>query len=261
MEVISRVIKAPLEESIIEKYNLRQSIFFDLETTGFNKETDKIFAISIGKFQGEFYKAHVIFGQDETEVISEFFRICGNRRYWCSFNGLAFDEPFLLKRVAILNIDAPNIKKHKDFYRLITPYGKSLGLKGVSLKDMEKHIGIVREDVIDGKLCRDLYLQFIQNGEEELKKKVILHNLEDVLYLPQLLILLEEISSRGLKKDYMASSSQKKLIKHLLKIRRVYEVDINYENLSKKSASRIIYELNQKQVNIDNLKELFNKTY
>lgn len=33
-----------------------------------------------------------------------------------------------------------------------------------------------------------------------IKEKIILHNLEDVLYLPQLLILLEEISKRGLKK-------------------------------------------------------------
>lgn len=259
MEVISRIIQSPLDEEIIDKYNLKQCLFFDIETTGFNKEINKIFAISIGKFEDGFYKTQVIFGEDEENILIEFLKVCGDKTYWCSFNGLAFDEPFLLKRLEILNIQSPNIENHNDFYRLITPYEKSLGLAGVSLKAIEKYLGINREDSISGETCKNLYLKFQETEEEDIKNQIILHNLEDVLYLPLLFQILEEIINRKLKKDNLVLRKQKKLIKHLIKSKGIKLDSINYEYLSKKNAARIIHELNQKDVNLNLINEIIKK--
>ncbi|SHI96617.1 hypothetical protein SAMN02745163_01127 [Clostridium cavendishii DSM 21758] len=254
------MIKSPLDNILIDKYNLQNSIFFDIETTGFNKDVDKIFSISIGRFKGDFYKATVLFGLDEEELLKEFIRLSKSKDYWCSFNGLAFDEPFILRRLEILNLSSILINEHKDFYRLIAPYEKGLNLKGMSLKEIESHVGIYREDLLTGQECKEAFFEYLETNAQELKNKIMLHNIEDVLYLPLLFKLLEEIKSRKLKKESLALPTQRSFIKKLIKIKSLNLSHINYEELSKKDASRLINELNQKDLNYDNIEKIIKST-
>jgi len=44
-----------LPENILKRYNMKKIAYFDVETTGFDKEKDTIILISLGSFQAEDY--------------------------------------------------------------------------------------------------------------------------------------------------------------------------------------------------------------
>lgn len=261
MHILKKVREKTIPKSLIKKYELEKVAFLDIEATGFNKEKDKVFSVSIGTYGVNGYTANVIFGDEdeEEEILKELFRLLENRTVWCSFNGIAFDEPFLLRRAELNFLKRPKIEKHIDFYRLIRPYERALQLEGCSLKDLEKRLGIARKDNIKGKDCRELFLKYMCTREEELKNKIILHNLEDVLYLPDIFLILEEISEKKLVRDDILTSSQKGYIKHLINKRKLKLRKIEFSNISRKDASRIIYHLTQRVVDEDKINEIIKK--
>ena len=61
------------------------------------------------------------------------------------------------------------------------------GLKGGGnrdkLKTVEKYLGIERKDTINGLESIKLYKEYERTGDDTLKKKVLLHNFEDILHL------------------------------------------------------------------------------
>jgi len=80
---------------IYEKYNLGELVFFDIETTGFDKNKDFIILISIGSFE-EAGLLHVdqffAEGRDEEEEILNCLKeALYPFKSWCSYNGIAFD--------------------------------------------------------------------------------------------------------------------------------------------------------------------------
>ncbi|GIM30316.1 hypothetical protein CPJCM30710_29820 [Clostridium polyendosporum] len=261
MHILKRVREKTISKSLIKKYKLEEVAFLDIEATGFNKEKDKIFSISIGTYGVNGYTAYVIFGDEDEEgdILKELFRLLEDRTTWCSFNGIAFDEPFLLRRAELNFLKKPKIEKHIDFYRRIRPYERALQLEGCSLKDLEKHLGIIRTDTIKGKDCREIFLKYMCTREEELKNKIILHNLEDVLYLPDIFLILEEINEKKLVRDDILTNSQKGYIKYLIKKRELKIKKIEFSNISKKDASRIIYYLIQREVDEDKINDIIKK--
>ncbi|WP_160677907.1 ribonuclease H-like domain-containing protein [Clostridium sp. C8-1-8] len=258
MEFITQNHILKLEEDLYSKYNLNKIAFIDIEATGFDKLNNKVFAISVGKFENKIFKNEILFCEHNEEkiLLESFLKIVKDRRVWCTFNGLAFDEPFILERLSINNLEIPKIDKHIDFYREIAPYKNSLNLSGCSLKDMERYLGVQREDSINGKECRDAYFDYLSTGDEEIKKKIILHNMEDVSNLPLLFLILKDIEIKGLRRDDLLSKNQKHYIKYLSKKKGVELDKRAFGNMSKKTASKIIYELIQNKVNTSKIKEI-----
>lgn len=254
-----------ISESIICKYNLYKTAFFDIETTGFDKINDRVILISLGKFiDKDVFYIKQYFAESlfcEPEIVENFLKDLNNNEQWCSYNGLAFDEPFLKSRIEINNLDEKLPQKHLDLYRKIRPYYKQLGLSRCNLKTVEKYLKIERQDKIDGGMSVELYYEYLIKKSDELRNIIMLHNYEDVFNLPRILELVFEIEN---DKSYIPegciSEKQKKYLLFLLKKNNINaEFDIN--RISKKAASRAIDYLLRGNNNIEELITIVNNSY
>lgn len=235
-----------IDEDILKTYELSKYLFFDIETTGFNREEHKIILISIGKLLKGKMKIMQFFADNEEEErlllekVSPYFN---KSLYWCSYNGIAFDEPFLRKRFEIYNLLLNKPEEHFDLFRKIKPFSKALGLIRCNLKTVEGYVNIKRKDLIDGGQSVELYNEYILNKSEAIRKRILLHNYEDVKNLPEIFKVIYEINMRDdIKREDMASEKQQRYIKSLTN-KNGLNINFNYEKISKKAASQIIKKL------------------
>ena len=160
---------------------------FDIETTGLNSSYCKVILIGI------------LFNKDNKTVIKQFFAnneddekglllsfvdTIKNFKKHITFNGINFDIPFLNKRLEKHSINFSLSKNDDiDILKLIRPFKEKLSLSDCKLKTLEKYLGIYREDTISGKESVDLYKNYIDSKDINLKEKILLHNYEDIYYL------------------------------------------------------------------------------
>lgn len=254
-----------LDKYIIDIYSLMDIAFFDIETTGFNKEEDKIILISLGYFKSK-DKFNIIqyFAEDfkdEKELLTLFLNELKRFNKWCSYNGLAFDEPFIRKRTVKNNVKAQLPTEHIDLYRMIRPFYKQLGMERCNLKTVEKFIGVKREDKIDGGMSIELYYEFLESKSEELKNKIMLHNYEDVLNLPKIFQVIYDIehNPKLVRENNITKKQYRYLISLLDKFNLALKHDIH--NISKKSASRLIDSILRGDRDVVELKNIIKNSY
>lgn len=223
--------------------NERSVIYFDIETTGFDKEKDKIMLISFGKHERGEFVIKQIFAEsleEERDLLEQFADDIRGVGTWCSYNGIAFDEPFIRKKLQMHGIESELPAEHVDLYRLIRPYHKSLGMERCSLKSVEKFLGISRRDKIDGGLSVGLYNRYLETADQELKRVIMLHNYEDVLNLPEIHEFAERITTEsGAVRDNCITQKQSGYLEALMRKNRI-ELTTDISRLSKKTASKLI---------------------
>ncbi len=143
-----------------------KTCFLDIETTGLSRHRNKI--TTIGLYDGEDSKIFIRHRnmEDFPEVIKDYNTIV-------TFNGRRFDIPFILEKFPGLILD----QLHIDLMYVL----RELGLTG-GLKRIEKHLGISRDDEIDGvdgyQAVR-LWHKY-RKGDETALKKLVAYNLADV---------------------------------------------------------------------------------
>lgn len=233
-----------ISEGVFREHKMGDMAYFDIETTGFDKEEDSIILLSIGYFKdkGNFnikqYFCENI--KEESELLSELKQYLAGFDMWCSYNGIAFDEPFIRERMEINGLSFIPPREHVDIYRIIRPYYKKLGMERCNLKSVEKYVGIDRQDKIDGGMSVDLYNEFLKTGDKDIRHTILLHNYEDVLHLPLIFELVDEVKhNTELIREDCITEKQLKFLKSLLKKNSIV-LDTDIERISKKSASRVI---------------------
>jgi uncharacterized protein len=265
--MVTREYRNPLQLSkdIISHYEMKKIAFYDIETTGFDKEENRIILISLGYLLDceniiiKQYFAESL--EEETLILKTFAEALKDFNRWSSFNGIAFDEPFLVKRMEQNQIKFKVPKEHIDLYRFIRPYYKQLGMERCNLKSVERHIGIERADQIDGAMSVHLYFQYLHTGDIPLIDVIMLHNYEDVLSLPKLFRLLYEIDlNSNLQREDSLTKKQLKYIKFLL-IKKKISIKVNYNKISKKTAGKIIEALVKPEINIDEIYNIIKNSY
>lgn len=257
--------KMEIPKDITEKYSLKDIAFFDIETTGFDKEKDFIILISLGYFaDNNEYLIKQYYADDlkqEKEVLEKFGADISKFKKWCSYNGIAFDEPFIEKRMNIYNLKNELPKEHIDLYRMIRPYYKQLGLQRCNLKTVEKYIGVERKDKIDGGISVELYSDYLASGDKNLRDVIMLHNYEDVLNLPGIFRLVNEVENNpSYRREGCISDKQLKYLKDLLKNNKI-TISADLSKISKKAASRAIDYLLRGNREIDELYKIINNSY
>lgn len=244
MFIIDNEEKLKIPEDVFKENKMGDMVYFDIETTGFDKEGDNVILISAGSFkQKDTFNIKQFFCEDikeEAELLLRFKEYIADFDSWCSYNGIAFDEPFIKQRMAANRMDFVAPKEHVDIYRIIRPYHKMLGMERCNLKSVEKHIGIDRQDKIDGGISVELYYEFLKTKNNNIRQTIMLHNYEDVLHLPLLFKLVDKVKhSTELVREDCITEKQLRFLKSLLKKNSVV-LDIDIERISKKSASRAI---------------------
>lgn len=163
------------------------SFVFDIETTGLSPKFCKVILIGIlfNKDNKTIIKQY--FAQtedDEKDLLLAFINDISTFDTHITFNGLAFDIPFLNSRFNKYNIDFElNKNDDIDILNIVRPFKGLLSLSDCKLKTIEKYIGISREDTISGKESVKLYKKFVSSKSDDLKSKILLHNYEDIYYL------------------------------------------------------------------------------
>lgn len=102
----------------------------------------------------------------------------------CTYNGDRFDLPVIRDR---LGVDLAQVCRSHDLLRDC----RRFGLKG-GLKQVEAQIGIVRQSQgVDGYAAMRLWASYLNDGDEEALRSLLLYNQEDVVNLALLDAYLE----------------------------------------------------------------------
>lgn len=199
MEILTKKFEEILyiPNSIIDLIKNNKVCFFDIETTGFNRKTNKVILI------GMLYKEdkNIVIKQyfannfdEEVEILKCFINDLKNFKYYINFNGDTFDIPFLNERLKYNNINFLISKDYSiDILKYIKKKKNILKLDNYKLKTIEKFLNIKREDKISGKDSVKMYLDYLNSQNKDLKKIILKHNYDDIYYLSKVLKIFDTI--------------------------------------------------------------------
>jgi uncharacterized protein YprB with RNaseH-like and TPR domain len=140
-------------------------MFFDIETTGLSAESNLIYLICAARLEnGEpvLYQWFSEGAADEPAVINAFFEFTSGISLLIHFNGDTFDVPFVTKKAETHCIPCPfSDIKQLDLFKLIRRYKDFLGLSHCRQKDVERFLGIYREDMFSGGELIEVYKQYL----------------------------------------------------------------------------------------------------
>ncbi len=166
-------------------------MFMDIETTGFSRNYDSVYLIGYlylenGAFCAEQHLSDHL--GDEIALLETYAQKMDDYDVCVTFNGEAFDFPFLAERWKVLRRkgDLPKVRS-VDLYRRFRPYAKLFGWPNCRLKTIETFLSIDRQDEFDGGALIDVFYEYARTNDPALQKTLLLHNYEDILNLPRLL--------------------------------------------------------------------------
>lgn len=184
-------------------FNANKISIFDIETTGLYPKHDKIILIGFVHIMplhndGELVQFFAESPEEEKDILLEAIREIIDSDMLITYNGRSFDVPFLDTRCKKYSIQSKNIF-NLDLYQLVRNYSTLKNIMGsLSQKSMEGFMQIehLRADEISGGESVNLYNEYTSNDSasfrsEELLKKILLHNRDDVLQLTRLISLLK----------------------------------------------------------------------
>lgn len=200
MEIYKNEIK--IEKDLNKYFDSENICFIDIETLGFSRKYHRIYLVGLVYFSKEknSWIIEQIFANspDKEKIL---LKTLNDRLksfdLLVTYNGDSFDLPFIRDRYSKYRIENNIMDMNSfDIYREIRKYGKYLNLKNMKLKTVEEYLGIFREDEFTGGDCIQLYLEYVDTGDEKLKDFVLMHNYEDLYYLTDILDILDHINNK-----------------------------------------------------------------
>lgn len=214
MKILNEIYKdTELDLSFFDTYfkGMNYAIF-DIETTGLSPKTCQvilsgfIFPRGNGEFEVLQYFAETL--SDEAEVLQSTIRALDNVNFIITFNGKAFDIPFVEKRINKLNINS--WKKvsdiyNLDIYKVVRNYSDiKQFVPNLKQKTLENFMGLytTRDDQIDGGKSVEQYYEYLVTKDSQLEKTILLHNADDVKQLYRLCKILEKVDFHRAMAEY-----------------------------------------------------------
>lgn len=176
----------------------RTLCIFDIETTGLYSRRDQL--ILSGLIQIDHNKATVIqyFAEDpsqEKDVVTSTLKTLAQSEVIITYNGRAFDIPFLLARAERYRIPIPTAFCDLDLYTVLRYHSDLKDMLGsLRQKSIEKFMDLTvsREDEIDGGESVRLYNRYLETPNTALEKTILLHNHDDIMQLYRILPVIEK---------------------------------------------------------------------
>lgn len=170
---------------LLSLYSRQNILFFDIETSGFDKFNHQIICIGLifydGSWQLKQFWATTL--QEEKTLLSAFLNCYRPENLYITFNGNSFDFPFLKQRLQHHFPDAePPVFAHLDFLSLGRTYAKDNGLRSYGLKHLESIFGFEREDDFPGQAIVQGFLDPKTRSSNVYRIAVLKHNALDVYY-------------------------------------------------------------------------------
>lgn len=177
--------------------------FLDIETTGLSRKYNFIYLVGFLYFDIKLNSYYVIqFFIDskdkEKELLTRTISFLKNFEYIINYNGTNFDIPFINERCKQNNLNIQvDIDKSFDIYSILRKNKNLLNLDNLKLETVEEYLGIYREDQYSGLECIYFYKEYQETLNKELKDKILLHNFEDLVYLNQILKIIDIIYAKN----------------------------------------------------------------
>lgn len=208
MKTIHSQIQSPSSEYPFHQ-PLRQIAFFDIETTGLSPRTSSIYLIGAMRYDTDrsCWDMTQWFADDyrsEADILTSFLDFLKPCHALFHFNGATFDIPYVEAKCQKHGISLPeyakelfqNICSHQtptdekrigiDLLKQIRPLKKALCLQHARQTELERWLGIHREDTYHGGELIKVYTDYMQRrilhpeSAEELEKLLLLHNHDDM---------------------------------------------------------------------------------
>ena len=182
------------------KYYDEEAVFLDIETTGLSPMRSFIYLIGLVFIDLKRKSMHITQliaeDRDEEEEILKLMkeRLKGYKTV-VTYNGNSFDLPFIAKRAERYGIE-PIAMDSFDMYEKLRLHKDTLKLDGLKQKNIEKKLGITREDRYNGGECISFYKDYVKNKNQESFDRFVLHNYDDLLYMPATMSILDLLDEK-----------------------------------------------------------------
>ena len=168
-----------------------QSIFFDIETTGFHADVSAITLIGCCDMNGNVTQWFNEDGLSQKKILCEFLEFIKPYDTLISFNGKTFDLPFLITKIKEFKLSVSlDSFFHLDLYQTLKPFKHLWNLQKFRQKDLEDYLKIQRMDQLSGKKLVSIYQDYLDTKSKKDKEALLLHNREDLLGLRSIYSLL-----------------------------------------------------------------------
>lgn len=174
---------------LLPLFSLEEAAVVDIETVGLWRVLP-VFLIGYGTRVGDRWEIRQFFArgfEEEAAVLYEVARELADKRVCVTYNGKAFDEPFVQERLRLHGLETIRFHLHVDLmhacrraFRHHWPDCK-LGTVGSRL------FGVYRHDDPPGYMVPDLYYRYIRDADEKAVGPILRHNALDILVLAWLL--------------------------------------------------------------------------
>lgn len=179
---------------IKSNYSLNETLFLDIETTGFSATTSSLYMIGCVYFDHDHFQLIQWFAQkpsEEKSILQEFLLFCKNFKQVIHFNGNRFDVPYLLQKASYYELsETLSSLEAIDLYKRILPCKQMLKLPDCKQKTIEIFLNVSREDTFSGGELIRVYQAYVANPDQELFEQLIQHNADDLAGLVSLLPIL-----------------------------------------------------------------------
>ncbi|MDY3005462.1 ribonuclease H-like domain-containing protein [Anaerococcus sp. AGMB00486] len=174
----------------------KDELILDIETTGLNAQFENLVVLGLIYFdnkRNDFYIDQYFAKTDKEEIklLKIYLKKVKNKKV-ITYNGDIFDIPFLNIRLEYHNLN-PIWPNCLDLYKLIKSKRKFLSLDSMKLMDMEKRIGIFRNDPSRYKVISKL------NNDLKSRNKpwpILIHNKNDLIATESLANIGEIINKK-----------------------------------------------------------------
>ncbi len=195
MEIIREQVDIKLNSNYFK--NEKEICFLDIETLGLRRDHDPIYLIGfLYKNENKWILEQVWISSldKEPELIEYSLKLINNFKYIVNYNGSSFDLPYINHRAKLYNLKPKiNMIKSFDIYSLLRSNKDVLRLNNLRLETVEEYLGIYRDDIYSGLECIYMYKDFIKTDDNSLKTKILQHNYDDLIYLAQILSIVDKI--------------------------------------------------------------------
>lgn len=155
---------------------------------------------------------------EEQPVLAQYLSELEKADVWVSYNGDAFDYPFLSKRLQCCGAgqDLP-LHQSLDLFRIFRRYSPlAERLPDLRQTTVEAALGLSdhRADTLTGKESAALYQRYAKTGDPKAEQAILLHNHDDLLLLDRLLIMFDKLDLHRImfERGFLIKSGEKKFL-------------------------------------------------
>lgn len=182
---------------LLSYFKKEELLFVDIETRSLNVET-AIIMIGAGYFEDGAYRVDQFTALNESgeyEVLQEFKKLLKGKKAFVTFNGKAFDIPYIDNRLAYYGDTSCSLSE--DYHNFDLLHFSRCAFKGkyesYRLKEMEAQLlKKFRKDDIDGSEVDYYYSRYLQTHNANFINPIIYHNKIDIESLAELTSKLVE---------------------------------------------------------------------